>query len=83
MVLTITFEVALDPALIASPPELSAQGTITGGSFPDIVTDDPDSAPPADATLTPLVITDCNMNDRDDPARCRSGTRASEISRRA
>jgi uncharacterized repeat protein (TIGR01451 family) len=50
----ITFLVILDPIMPANVDEISCQGLVTGGNFPATPTDDPDTAAPADPTVTVL-----------------------------
>ncbi len=52
---TITFDVLVDNPLPGGVTELSNQGTVSAGNHPDEPTNDPDTAPDDDPTLTPLT----------------------------
>jgi uncharacterized repeat protein (TIGR01451 family) len=52
---TITFEVTINDPLPAGVFEVSNQGQVTGGNFPDTPTDDPDTEPRPDPTVTPIT----------------------------
>ncbi len=66
----ITYEVAVDGTPCSSG-EISNQATVSGSNFTTVSTDDPDTAAPNDATLTPftgltvgnVVFEDINCND--------------------
>lgn len=62
---TVVFEVAINqplPAVPSSISEVSNQGTISGDNFADVLTDDPDTAAPADPTVTPISYEDGDLN---------------------
>ncbi len=52
---TITFRVTINNPLPAGVVEVSNQGTVSGSNFPATPTDDPDTAPAGDPTVTPVV----------------------------
>ncbi len=54
---TITFRVTINSPLV--PPttiRVQNQGTVSGGNFPEELTDDPATAQPGDPTITPLIL---------------------------
>jgi hypothetical protein len=56
---TITFDVLID---IQSPAtEISCQGSVSGGNFMALNTDDPDTPAPDDATVTPITPPDVSF----------------------
>ncbi|HEX8685266.1 MAG TPA: Calx-beta domain-containing protein, partial [Pyrinomonadaceae bacterium] len=59
---TINFQVAINNPY-AGGPNVSNQGSVSGSNFWTIVTDDPETGVPGDATLTPVKSTDIRVND--------------------
>jgi hypothetical protein len=51
---TITFDVMIGSLLPPSVTQVSNQGTVSGSNFAMLLTDDPDTAAPADPTITQL-----------------------------
>jgi uncharacterized repeat protein (TIGR01451 family) len=54
---TITFQNKIDSPVAGGTTQISNQATISGGNFGSVQTDDPDTATPNDATLTPVIET--------------------------
>ena len=54
--LTITFLVTVANPFTAPSPQVSNQGTVSGGNFESVLTDDPDVGGAADPTLTPIQV---------------------------
>ncbi len=52
---TITFQVQVVDPIPAGVTEVANQGTVSGGNFANVPTDDPDTGTPDDPTRTPLV----------------------------
>jgi uncharacterized repeat protein (TIGR01451 family) len=52
---TITFDVTIDAPLPAGVTQLVNQGTVDSAQLPTIPTDDPNSLPPDDPTITPVT----------------------------
>jgi uncharacterized repeat protein (TIGR01451 family) len=55
---TIRFGARIADPVSAGSAELTYQGTVAGANFASLPTDDPDTAAPADATVTPLELAD-------------------------
>ncbi|HJZ47590.1 MAG TPA: CARDB domain-containing protein, partial [Roseiflexaceae bacterium] len=53
---TITFDVTINSSLPSSVTQVVNQGSISGSNFANVLTDDPGTAAPADATITPLDV---------------------------
>src|SRR5262249_45412482 len=53
---TITFDVTINSSLPSSVTQVVNQGSISGSNFATLLTDDPDTAAPADPTITPLDV---------------------------
>ena len=53
---TITFDVQINTGLPNGVTRISNQGTVNGSNFPSIMTNDPDTAAPNDATVTNLEL---------------------------
>jgi len=54
--LTITFRVTVANPFAAPSPQVSNQGTVSGGNFESVLTDDPDAGGAADPTVTPIQL---------------------------
>ncbi|HET6670922.1 MAG TPA: Ig-like domain-containing protein, partial [Pyrinomonadaceae bacterium] len=54
--LTITFRVTVANPYNALSPQVSNQGTVSGGNFESVLTDDPDVGGAADPTVTPIQV---------------------------
>jgi uncharacterized repeat protein (TIGR01451 family) len=54
--LTIVFRTTIADPFTGDEPQVSNQGTVTGSNFGPVVTDDPDTATPADPTVTPVDL---------------------------
>jgi uncharacterized repeat protein (TIGR01451 family) len=54
--ITITFDVTINNPVPLGVTQVSNQGTVSGGNFSPVVTDDPDTGTPNDATVTSLDI---------------------------
>ncbi|HKZ83155.1 MAG TPA: Ig-like domain-containing protein [Anaerolineae bacterium] len=54
--ITITFDVTINNPVPPGVTQVSNQGAVSGGNFSPVVTDDPDTGTPSDATVTPLDI---------------------------
>jgi cytoskeletal protein CcmA (bactofilin family) len=52
--IVITFEVEIDDPFPMGDTEVANQGTVSGNNFANVLTDDPDTAAPNDATVTPV-----------------------------
>jgi len=59
---TITFQVVIDNPY-SGGPNVSNQGTVSGGNFSNVLKDDPAVGGAADPTLTPINATDIRIND--------------------
>src|SRR5262249_18006446 len=53
---TITFDVTINSPLPFGVTQVVNQGSISGSNFANVLTDDPGTAAPADATITPLDV---------------------------
>lgn len=53
--IVLTFEVEIDDPFPAGDTEVANQGTVSGNNFANVLTDDPDTAAPNDATVTPVM----------------------------
>lgn len=53
---TITFDLTIDNPLPAGVTTVSNQGTVSGGNFTSVPTDDPAQAGSADPTVTPIAL---------------------------
>jgi hypothetical protein len=51
---TITFDVTINSPLPPGVTQVANQGRVTGSNFATVLTDDPDTATPADSTITQL-----------------------------
>jgi hypothetical protein len=51
----ITFQVTVDNPFTGAQPQVSNQGSISGGNFPTVLTDDPTAGGSADPTVTPIL----------------------------
>lgn len=72
---TITFEVTIDNPLPAGVCEVANQGTVTADGGISVVTDDPDTPAPNDATRTvvpvaPAITCPENISVSNDPGQC-------------
>ncbi len=52
--IVITFKVEIDDPFPMGDTEVANQGTVSGNNFANVLTDDPDTAAPNDATVTPV-----------------------------
>lgn len=52
---TITFKVQIDDPLPAGVTQITCQGTVTGGNFPPVLTDDPATPASPTPTVTPVI----------------------------
>ena len=53
---TLTFEVVINNPMTPGVTQVSNQGTVSGGNFSSVLTDDPDTGAANDPTVTPLDI---------------------------
>jgi hypothetical protein len=53
---TLTFDVTITNPFPASATSVTNQGTVSGGNFTTVNTDDPQTAPVGDATVTPVFV---------------------------
>lgn len=74
---TITFQVTLGDPFPPGLAEVANQGTASGTNFPITLTDDPDTAPPGDPTITPVLgpptVIDPALTKSGDPAEAPIG----------
>ncbi|MBK7318043.1 hypothetical protein [Candidatus Villigracilis affinis] len=66
---TIKFRVTVDNPLPAGKIQISNQGTVSGGNFANVLTDDPSAGGASDATVTPVDLPDTSVSsiNRADP----------------